>query len=387
MPVRTYQDAVEYLTDTFDHDRSSRQRRNMRRAVEEAYRELPQVASWSYYRRTAIVNTVASQSTGTIEYTHSSRTVTLTGSTFPTTAAAYRLIISDTHYDIESYTDSTHVVLSANSNPGADVAASTEYQLYKNEYLLPVGFRRLLGIWDMSQNRPVTVVDARSEHALRLGDDGTPGTPHGVVVKNTGETTGRMSLVFTPPPNSAASYDLLYEATPRPFVLPEKHSTGTISISSGATAVTGSGTAFPANCAGCVLRVTTNTLQEPTGPYGALIDGEDVDNPYSFQSVVLSRGSTTALTLVDSADQAYTDAKYSLSDPLDIEDNAMYTALLHLSAAKYAQMMSYKDFPDRMAMAMQSLGYAREFDSRRVTPRNNEMWTSRFNATVTTEGV
>lgn len=359
----------------------------MRRAVEEAYRELPQLNEWSYFRRRAIINTVADQSDGTIAYTHSTRTVTLTSSTFPTTAAAYRIIINDVHYDIESYTDSTHVVLPETSNPGADVASGETYVLYKNEYLLPATFRRLLGLWDVSQNRLIQVITDTSEQMLQLGPYGSPGTPYGACIRNTGETTGRLSLVFNPPPTSAASYDLLYEASPRAFVIPEKHSTGTLSISSGGTSVTGSGSSFPANCAGCVLRVSTSTSLEPTGPYGALIDNEDVDNPYTFQSIITARSSATALTIADAADQAYSSVKYSISDPLDIEDGAMFTAFLHTAAAKYAQMMMLKDFPQRYELARTSMIYAKEFDNRKLQTKNIDYQFDRYHATVTTEGV
>lgn len=387
MPVRTYQDAVEYLTDVFDHDRAARQRRNMRRAVEEAYRELPQLNFWSYYRRRAVINTVASQTTGTISYTHSSRAITLSGATFPSDASSYRIIISGVHYDIESYTDSTHVVLSSNSNPGADVASSTSYTLYKNEYLLPENFRRLLGLWDVSQNRLIQVLDDTSEQTLQVGGYGTPGTPHGVCVRNTGETTNRLSLVFNPPPSNAVSYDLLYEARPRTFVIPEKHSTGTVTVSSGGTAVTGSGTSFPSNCAGCLIRFSANESDEPTGPYGSLIDGKDVDNPAAFESIILSYTSATAITLKDAANAAYSAVKYSISDPLDIEDGAMFTAFEHLCAARYARMMGHADHDKREAMAMNSIVLAKEFDNRKLSRRQVDYFFDRLNATVTTEGV
>lgn len=358
----------------------------MRRAVEEAYRELPQLNSWSYYRRDAVINTVASQTTGSIAYTHSTRTVTLTDATFPTDAAAYRIIISGVHYEIESYTDSTHVVLPSTSNPGANVASGTSYTLYKSEYLLPATFRRLIGLWDVDQQRAIQIVDDASEQLLQMGCYGTPATPFAAAIRNTGETTGRLSLVFNPPPSRAVAYALRYEAVPRPFVLPEKYSTGTVSISSGAAAVTGTGTTFPANVAGCVMRVSTSTTQEPTGFYGALINGEDVDNPYSFQSIVQSYSSATSLTLLDNADQAYSTVKYSLSDPLDIEDGAMFTAFLHLCAASYAQMMGYKDAGERQALAFRSVISAKEFDVRKMPLHSVDYEFSRLNATVTTEG-
>lgn len=339
MPVRTYQDAVEHLTDHFDVDRAFRLQRNVRRAVEEAYRDLPQQGYWACFRRRAIINTVASQTTGTITYTHSSRTVTLATTTFPSTAAKYRIIIDSVHYDIESYTDSTHVVLPSTSNPGADVAAGTTYTLYRNEYPLPTTFRRSLGLVDVENQRPIPIITDAEEHSFQqLGTLGTPGTPVYAAIRNTGETTGGLSLVFNCPPNTAAAYDLQFDATPRAFVLSEKYSVGTATISSASTSLTGTGTAFPSNCAGCVLRLSVNASDEPTGPFGAQIDGIDVDNFYAFQTTVYSRDSATALTLVDAADAAYSGVKYTLSDPIDIEDNAMLDAFLRIAEFKYARL-------------------------------------------------
>lgn len=370
MPVRTYQDAVEYLTDQFDVDRASRIQRNVRRAVEEAYRELPQQAYWSYYRRRAIINTVASQTTGTVVYTHSTRTVTLTGTTWPTTAAKYRIKIGAAHFDIESYTDTTNIVLPSTSNPGVDVA-STTYTLYRNEYPLPTTFRRSLGLVDTTNTRPISILTDADEQALQLGGEGTPGSPNFACIRNTGETTGGLSLVFNCPPNSAIAYDLLFDATPREFVLPEKYSTGTVSVSSGATALTSSGATFAANVAGCVLRLSENASDEPTGPFGALIDGVDVNNPYSFQTIVKTRDSSSTLTLQDAATAAYSAVKYTLSDPLDIEDGAMLTAFWRLAELSYARLarMDAKEIAERQSAAQMAVVLAKENDNRTIGNR------------------
>jgi hypothetical protein len=372
VPVRTYQDAVEHLTDHFDVDRAFRLQRNIRRAVEEAYRDLPQQGYWAYYRRHAVINTVASQTTGTITYTHATRIITLAGATFPAAAAKYRIIIANVHYDIESYTDSTHVVLPAASNPGADVAAGTAYTLYKNEYVLPTTFRRALGLVDTSNRRPVRIVTDAEEQSLQYGSRGTPGTPVFVCIRNTGETTGGLSLVFNCPPNAAVSYDLLFDATPRAFVLPEKYSTGTVSITSGLTALTGSGTTFPSTCAGCVIRLSENAADEPTGAVGARIDDQDVDNPYSFQTFVQTYASAAALTLLDAATATYTAVKYSLSDPLDIEDGAMLTAFWRMAEANYARMarMEATVIDRYMVEARNAVILAKENDGRFVGQQN-----------------
>lgn len=388
MPVRTYQDAVQYLTDQFDVDgKSSRISRNVRRAVEEAYRELPQQAYWSYYRRRAIINTVASQSTGTIAYTHSTRTVTLTGSTFPSDAEKYRIIIDNAHYDIESYTDSTNVVLPSLSNPGANVSSGETYALYRNEYPLPSTFRRALGLIDVSSQVPLRIISDKEEQSLQQSYQGTPGVPDFAAIRNTGEQAGGLSLIFNCPPSAARSYDLLYDAFPRQFVIAEKYSTGTVSVSSGSASLTGSGTTFPSNCAGCVIRLSADSGSEPTGPYGALIEGQDIDNPYSFQTSVKSYSSATALTLTDAATAAYSGVKYTLSDPLDLEEGAMLSAFWRLAEANYARLARF-ELPVIQMYEMQARNaviLAKENDVRSVG-RQNSMFVSYRPVSNTGEG-
>lgn len=347
----------------------------MRRAVDEAYRELPQQAWWSYYRRRAVINTVAPQDDGTIAYTHSSRTVTLTGSTFPTNAEKYRIIIGDTHYDIESYTDSTNIVLPTLSNPGANVASGTAYTLYRNEYPLPVGFRRALTLVDVDALRPVRMIVDSEEHTLQMGGYGVPGRPNFACIRNTGETTGGLSLVFNCPPDEALAFDLLYDTFPRQFVIPEKYSTGTVTISSGSASLTGTGTTFPTGCAGCVIRLSSTSGDEPTGPFGGKVDKIDLDNPYAFQSVIKTRGSATSLTLVDEADAAYSGVKYTISDPLDIEDGAMFTALMKMAIANYARISNrdLKTVQYHEQMAREAIIVAKEND-RRVTAQRGSVY-------------
>lgn len=386
LPARTYQDAIEYLADAFDHDLSARNERNMRRAVEEAYRELPLQAYWTYYRRREVLNTVPSQSTGTISYTHSTRTVALTGSTFPSGVEKYRLIIGNAHYDIESRTSSTAIVLPELSNPGADVASGTAYTLYKSEYILPENFRRMIAMYDITQRRLIEPVEDSTEQMLQNAALWSPGVPLYYAIRNTGEVVDRLSVIFSAPPSSARGYDLMYDAKPRAFGVPWKYSTGTVSVSDGGTAVTGSGTSFPSNCAGCVIRFSVNSADEPTGPYGSVVAGNHVDNPYVFQTTISSYTSGTSVTLADAAPQAFSGVSYTISDPIDIEDGAMFTAFLRLSEAKYASLMNYDKAEKREEAALRALILAKESDKRTMDKRQLPIVTQQWWTISSTEG-
>lgn len=358
----------------------------MRRAVEEAYRELALQGYWSYYRRRTIISTVASQQTGTISYTHSTRTITLTGGTFPSGSQAYRLIIGNAHYDIESNPSNTTLVLPTASNPGDDVASGTAYTLYKSEYTLPVDFRRIIGLYDITQRRMLEPIEDSTEQMLQNAALWSPGVPLYYSIRNTGETLDRLSLIFTAPPVSVRSYDIMYDARPRPFAIPEKYSTGTVSITGGATSLTGSGTVFPSGCAGCVIRLSANAADEPTGAFGSKIDDEDVDNPYDFQASILSRGSDTALTLAEAPTSSYSAVKYSISDPIDIEDGAMYSAFLRMAEASYSRIMGYEDRAEREAAAMRAVLLAKESDKRAIDRRQLPIVTQQWWTISATQG-
>ncbi len=67
---------------------------------------------------------------GTITYAQSTRTVTLTGATFPKIPADATLTINNQSYSVASQSsDGASLVLSADKTPGADVTTATAYQL------------------------------------------------------------------------------------------------------------------------------------------------------------------------------------------------------------------------------------------------------------------
>lgn len=359
IPLTTYQDVYEYLLDAFDiEDRPTRASRNARRAILNAYRDLPRLYRWSYLDRRMVLNTVASQTTGTIEYTHSTRTVTLTGATFPTDAKYYRIIISGVTYDIESYTDSTNVVLGTNSNPGADVASGTTYTLLRDTYELPNNFTRIRQVWDSEGNYRLRSRTADEQLGLNEVAYDTPGDPWFYTVMNVGDRTGGMSLVLTPPPSSAEAITILYEAAPRDLRIQE-YSSGTVTTSG--TAVTLTNGTFPTHCAGSVIRFSEDTTK-PTSLAGGLEDGNN--QYYEERTIVTRSGDTTAvLDAALTSDQA--GVAYTVSDPIDFESGAMLSAFQQMCEAEYCRLAGLEnEFPTRQGLASAAIRRAIELDSR-----------------------
>lgn len=361
----TYQDTVEHLLDVFDLDRTNRNLRLARSSILNTYRDMPNRCRWAYYDRQYILKTVASQTTGTIEFDYtggsSELLVTLTGATWPSWAEYGRLIINDVHYEIDKRLSSTTLTLKTDSNPGADVAALTTYTIYRNAYPLPNDFRRVNQVWDRTSVREIPILLGDAINLDLQWIYSTPGIPMRATIRNTGEFQSNLSLQFSPPTSTARSYDISYQAKGRDLVT-EKYSTGTVSMSAAGTTVTGVSTVFATKHVGCVIRFSADGTTEPSSRIGNRTS--NVDNPATFETIIKSFTSTTSVTTVDAAPAALSGVKYTISDPVDIEPNAMFTAFQKLAEAEFARQVKREDSDKWMAEAMRGLRLAMESDDR-----------------------
>jgi hypothetical protein len=363
--IYTYQDAVEHLADMYNAKRSKELLRSMRRAILQAYRDLPNLRRWVYFDRRYTLRVSASYSTGTVVYDHtggaSERLLTLTTGTWPTDADYGRVRVGGKTYDIETRQSDSLVTLSPNSNPGEDVS-STTYTWFREQYPLPTDFKKIRQVYDTDRDEQVYQVDSDRHHDQSLHFFETPDTPWTCTVKATGDYLGALSLVFSPPPSSDILYDILYEAAPRPLNL-EVYNTGTVSVSAGSTSLTSSGATFPRGCEGSIIRFSANGSTLPTGPVGDLAGN---DNLYYAQRVIVTRSSASALVLDQSMTDALSAVKFTISDPIDLETKAMYTAFIRMAENEYAKLRNLEPAVQAAAeKAMyRAISMAGEFDSR-----------------------
>lgn len=356
----TYADAYEHLVDVFNvkETAGTRDRRLVHRAIQSAYRELPNKHNWEYFNRRYTLNTAASQSDGTIAYTHSTRTVTLTGATWPTDAANYRLYLAsdNAHYPIESYTDATNIVLPASQNPGADVASGTDYILSRIMYPFPCNFRKMYNVFDVKGKYEIQYVEPARVHSQSMYFH-RPQQPSLCTIRADGRFYGALSLEFSPPPNTIRPYDFIYRAAPRPIRI-FKENTGTVSYTAASTAVTGVGTAFAAKHVGSVIRLGDDGVNIPTEYEG--------DEPYAVYRIVAAVANSTNLTLDAVPGIAGTTFTYEISDPIDLTTGTMYTYFLRECEAQFAILSRQKDMMEKVALARDALDWAADADARHV---------------------
>lgn len=362
--IWTYQDVIDYLADNNTAAVSDALMRTMRRAILRAHRDLPNLTRWSYTERRYILKTTASQTSSTISYDHTGgsveRELTLAAGSWPSNAQYGVVVIDDVHYAVQRAVSSTILQLREDSNPGDDVAAGTSYTYYQKAYPLPVDFLKLHRVYDLDQEKEVRQVspDREQDQSIHIWD--SPDTPWTVTTRGTHDLYNRMMLIFSPPPSSAVNYEISYQAAPRPLRI-AKYDTGTVSITGGTATVTGSSTVFPADCEGSIIRLSSNSTTPPTSVVGDL-DGND--NPFFAERRILVRGSDTSLTLDANVDTTLSGVKYTISDPIDIDNYSMFTAFLRMCEAEYAMRRGTKNAKSLMEEMYDSISLAKEMDQK-----------------------
>jgi len=314
----TYQDAVEWLLDFYGRtSRSQRDIRLARRAVDNAYRDLVANEKWSYYECSHTLLTNANQTTGTVAYTHSTRLVTLTGATWPENAALGMVRFNGVTCKVEAKYSSTQLLLYAGSNPGADVAAGTTYEWYRDTYFLPLDFIKLGDPVDERSGWGIPglqYVPPEDLYRYQRWTGSVQAEPVYYTITRDQRTAGYAILLANPPTRSR-NYSFMYTRAPRELRVQE-YSDGTVDLTADSTAVGGNGTTWTDGHVGCVLRVSANGTDKPTSPYGDL-DG--TYNPAWATRLIASRTDGSSLAVDVAFPETREGLRYTISDPLDID--------------------------------------------------------------------
>lgn len=358
--LTTFNDVVDSLLDAFGTERSDRNQRNAVRAILEAYRDLPNLRAWNYFKARLPVVTVAPVTAGTAEYDHTGngdgeRIVTFSTGTLPTDADLYTLQLSNAHYEVEKRISATKLQLTERSNPGADVAATT-YSLYKDCYVLPLDFQAGGVVLDVSSRYATLDYKSPSDH-LQLTRGYAAGQPYCYTYRAVPRRQGALGIYFGPVPSGVRNYELIYNRRPRPLTI-LSYETGTASVTSADDAVTIAGGALVAGHAGCVMRFGT-MAQSPLPLQGGLADG----GATLLERIISSIDSTTTLTIDAAADATFTTVKYSISSPIDIAPGPMLTFFTRLCEARFARLEGREDRKEREAVATDALRDAAAADN------------------------
>jgi hypothetical protein len=351
--VLTFADAIDLgVAFLQGHGREASQE-VVRRAVQEAHLDIINAHDWGSLERNGAIHLHAAQATGTVTYTHSTRTLVLSGTTWPDWVLNGTLRLDDTLCDVESYVSTSTIILDAAMNPGANLAAGTGYSLFCRWYPLPVDFVNFTGPmgrngWAYGQRISMTEMMGYQRNF------NSTGTIRYYAIGERPNAPGETALYPWPLAAANERLDFTYQRRPRELQYTGRDAAdmaGTITVSAGSNAISGTSTEFESGMVGAMLLIGRDNIYTPTGRYGL--------HRFSEQLRIYSVSSTTALLTGSNAAVAHTGVKYVVTDPIDIEPCAQNAFMryveMHLALArnldKSAQYVALAEKALRDAMA------------------------------------
>ena len=368
----TYQDVIDHLIMYSRGSNADAEQRDVRRAALNAYRAVLQEKDWLLHLKHDRITLDAPYSTGTLTYDHtggaSERLVTF--STALSSAAQGwakfgTLKIANVLHRVATYESTTTVTLDDKINPGADVDAGTSFTLFRNSYPLPSDCRRVNTMNDEARFWQLRYMEPEEWLAIeRIWN--SSGTPWAWTVMRDPHNYAQFTVRFAGYPNAVESMDYMYQGHGRDLKYngyDTVATVGTVSVSSGSDAVTGSSTTFTADMVGSIMRFSTDTTTAPTG-LGDL-------NPYGDQRTIAAVGSTTSITLsaAISNTAGYTATKYTISDPVDV-DQGLINMVLRRAEMELNITRGDKRLSQSQSLYHNALIRARELDSRILEARS-----------------
>lgn len=321
MRLTTFDDLISHTITYLGKDASRATAADAKEAVIDAYLELGSSHPWNYYKRILRVTTVQPYATGTVAYDHEGgafpRLLTLTGGVWPNWATSGTVVIGGVTYEVRERRSNTLLTLTESSNPGADVA-STSYKIYRDQYPLPSDFLSVIegafsdGLSGPSHMSPQEYMRCRA----RTGTG--PAKPVFYTVIGDPNLYSGMAACFWPAPDVVYPLDVLYRARGRDLIV-DQYTEGTVSTTSGSDVITGSGTVFTSEMEGAVIRLGSTSDPRVTGNEGL--------SRYRFERTILEVVSGTSLRVDSALDATLSGVSHIISDPIDVEPNAMLRAL------------------------------------------------------------
>jgi hypothetical protein len=309
--MQTYFDLIEQLNSFVARKAVGANRPQLRQAAQEAIFYITSAYQWDCFEDEYTIFTHAPESTGTVAFDVSEKTVTISGGTWPSWATYGVLTLDGNEYYFPTRTSST--VLTLTGDMPKDDLTGESYSLRRVEYLLPEDCRALGNVtFNSATLNPVTNNEWMGQSVVS-SDSGT--------LREYGafrSTSGQMAIRLSPAANAEGQLIVKYKReSEAPILSGHESSSFAGSIAITGTAVVGTSTAFNSNMVGAYLLLSaTSTL--PDSIYG--------DNAYASSTKIASVTDTENLVL-ETAPGDGSGLKYRTTDTVDMP-NHLYVAML-----------------------------------------------------------
>lgn len=362
----TYADMIDHLVDFTGANPSPQKERQAKRSIKQAYDNLCNEFAWPYYYASGRICTVAPYDTGTITYDVTGgsveRQVTLTDGVWPTWSAYGTIIIDAIMYRVAERVTDTILQLDINEAPHEDITDATGYTLMRDVYTLPSDFVTLDELYTPESWQKISYVHPRQWLVSHRYNVTSAASPSMFTVIGSPDFMGSMSVAFYPYPDSAQVVDFIYHRRGRPLRVERVLGVATAALGNNYLNHV-SGSLFDADMIGSVIRVSaSDDAKYPSGRAG--------NNPYAEERVIMDVSESGDQATVDQQFlEAHSNAKFTISDPIDIEPGIMTGALLRRAELEMAILARMEDRPLVSEFYDAFLTKHREFASPVTQPR------------------
>lgn len=349
--MKTAQDVVDFLLASVGGGAQDGEHRAVRQAVIHGVREVLQAKDWLWHTKTGQFD-VLNFTTQVLTCTAGSYQISVAS-----TANMYvgRLIMCAGAFDdpcrIKSIDATTNVVtvdrpakLTLTSQSAQTLTMQTFYDLPANAKDIDTLVTRTVGTLHC-------YITPQEWQRLEINTRGT-GEPYYYTVMRSDSNPECYQIRFVGVPTDGTTVHYTYRYIPKEIkYMGYERLCRQGNVSTSGPAVTGTGTDFPADVSGCVIRFGTSGTE--ADPVGSLA-------PFVRESRITDRVSSTSLTMEDSFPNMER-VKYAITDVIDASPQ-MYTAILSAAEMWYARIAG-KPYESAMQVYARDLRLAMESDS------------------------
>lgn len=327
----TVADLMATLCVTIGQPLSGTSEQQVRNAVWNAWGLLfTKKADWRYFHRLNTLQLYAAQTTGTVEFTLSSRQLTLTDATWPTDAINQHVKLGNAWFPVARRVSSTVLELYENQHPEDDLDEGTTYHIQQVIYPLPYEVGNIVQVVAPKQNIALLQMDLAS--TLELSDSyGSYTQPNCYTLIASSKHPDRWCL-WIPAILSEDTYLQYLFVQNRPRNIIYREARGRVTLASGVATFTDE--IVRESWEGCVLRISRNQIQ-PTGPYGDMPVSDPVFNDDMYEMKITEYLTSTTCRVSDLTTAVATSAPFVVSSHVDVRSGAAEVLMQRLCEDQY----------------------------------------------------
>lgn len=280
-------------------------------AARQACSQLAQKWNWNWFRTTVTIPLDDIYQTGTVQYVASTRTLTLTGGTWPSWAVYGAVKLNDIDYEVATRTSGTVLVLKSTSAPDEDISTDTTYLIRRYAYQLPENFDSIHSAVTQPDGLIICYRDMDESNAIWQQYYGA----QSYTVAADRLAPGRSIIQISPTVTTTNSIQVSYKRKLSLLRYDNFSTPDESRVAVASATVTGDMTVFKSDMVGQVFRASADDMDYPTGEFG--------NNLYAHESIISAVGGSTSLTLETAITDALTRSKYVVSSLIDARPGPM----------------------------------------------------------------